>query len=420
LDVGQLLTPEGRQPAATGEEVELTILMPCLNEAETLASCIRKARQFLAAYGVIGEVLVADNGSTDGSREIAAAEGARVVPVETRGYGAALLGGIEAASGRYVIMGDADDSYDFANLMLFLEKLRSGADLVMGNRFKGGIAPGAMPRSHRYLGNPVLSWLGRLFFSIPIGDFHCGLRGFNAQRIRALGLSTLGMEFASEMVVRSALAGYQLTEVPTTLSKDGRSRPPHLRTWRDGWRHLRFLLIYSPRWLFLYPGLVLLAVGSLGVVALFPGQFRLGGVALDINTFVVACIALLIGIQSITFAAIARRYATLRGLLPPSARYSPLLRALTPERLLVLGAVIFGLALVGVLWSLVQWIAVDFGPLEDPRILRVLMLSFTGLAAAVQLWLVAFLASLMEIAQRSGRRIAVDDLESDADALEDH
>jgi hypothetical protein len=420
LDVGQLLTPEGRQPAATGEEVELTILMPCLNEAETLASCIRKARQFLAAYGVIGEVLVADNGSTDGSREIAAAEGARVVPVETRGYGAALLGGIEAARGRYVIMGDADDSYDFANLMPFLEKLRSGADLVMGNRFKGGIAPGAMPRSHRYLGNPVLSWLGRLFFSIPIGDFHCGLRGFNAQRIRALGLSTLGMEFASEMVVRSALAGYQLTEVPTTLSKDGRSRPPHLRTWRDGWRHLRFLLIYSPRWLFLYPGLVLLAVGSLGVVALFPGQFRLGGVALDINTFVVACIALLIGIQSITFAAIARRYATLRGLLPPSARYSPLLRALTPERLLVLGAVIFGLALVGVLWSLVQWIAVDFGPLEDPRILRVLMLSFTGLAAAVQLWLVAFLASLMEIAQRSGRRIAVDDLESDADALEDH
>jgi len=420
LDVGQLLTPEGRQPAATGEEVELTILMPCLNEAETLASCIRKARQFLAAYGVIGEVLVADNGSTDGSREIAAAEGARVVPVETRGYGAALLGGIEAARGRYVIMGDADDSYDFANLMLFLEKLRSGADLVMGNRFKGGIAPGAMPRSHRYLGNPVLSWLGRLFFSIPIGDFHCGLRGFNAQRIRALGLSTSGMEFASEMVVRSALADYQLTEVPTTLSKDGRSRPPHLRTWRDGWRHLRFLLIYSPRWLFLYPGLVLLAVGSLGVVALFPGQFRLGGVALDINTFVVACIALLIGIQSITFAAIARRYATLRGLLPPSARYSPLLRALTPERLLVLGAVIFGLALVGVLWSLVQWIAVDFGPLEDPRILRVLMLSFTGLAAAVQLWLVAFLASLMEIAQRSGRRIAVDDLESDADALEDH
>lgn len=420
MDVGQLLTPEGRQPAATGEEVELTILMPCLNEAETLASCIRKARQFLAAYGVIGEVLVADNGSTDGSREIAAAEGARVVPVETRGYGAALLGGIEAARGRYVIMGDADDSYDFANLMLFLEKLRSGADLVMGNRFKGGIAPGAMPRSHRYLGNPVLSWLGRLFFSIPIGDFHCGLRGFNAQRIRALGLSTSGMEFASEMVVRSALADYQLTEVPTTLSKDGRSRPPHLRTWRDGWRHLRFLLIYSPRWLFLYPGLVLLAVGSLGVVALFPGQFRLGGVALDINTFVVACIALLIGIQSITFAAIARRYATLRGLLPPSARYSPLLRALTPERLLVLGAVIFGLALVGVLWSLVQWIAVDFGPLEDPRILRVLMLSFTGLAAAVQLWLVAFLASLMEIAQRSGRRIAVDDLESDADVLEDH
>jgi hypothetical protein len=406
--MGQLLMQADRRPAAP-DSVEVTILMPCLNEAETIARCIRKARRFLEENGVAGEVLVADNGSTDGSREIAVDEGARVVPVAARGYGAALLGGIEAARGRYVIMGDADDSYDFSNLTPFMEQLRAGADLVMGNRFRGGIAPGAMPRSHRYLGNPVLSWLGRLFFSIPIGDFHCGLRGFHTDRIRALGLSTLGMEFASEMVVRSALAGYRLTEVPTTLHKDGRSRPPHLRTWRDGWRHLRFLLIYSPRWLFLYPGIVLLAAGLVGVVALFPGPFSVGAVAFDINTFVVACVALLIGTQSVTFAAIARRYATQRGLLPPSARYSTLLRTLTPERLLVIGLAIFMLALMGLLWSLAQWVAVDFGRLEDPRILRVLMLSFTGLAAAVQLWLVAFLASLMEIPQRAARRDASDD-----------
>jgi hypothetical protein len=388
------------QPAAS---VELTILMPCLNEAETLATCIRKARQFLETAGVEGEILIADNGSTDGSIEIATSESTRVVNVPARGYGAALIGGIEAARGRFVIMGDADDSYDFANLSPFLDELRGGADLVMGNRFRGGIAPGAMPASHRYLGNPVLSWLGRLFFHIPVGDFHSGLRGFRTDRIRALGLSTLGMEFASEMVVRSALARYRITEVPTTLAKDGRSRPPHLRTWRDGWRHLRFLLIYSPRWLFLYPGLFLLAAGTAGVVALFPGDLRVGASTLGIHTFVAACMVVLIGIQSTTFAAVARRYATLRGLLPPSTRYSGFLRAVTPERLLVCGLLLFVISLIGVLWSVWQWIAVDFGPLTDQRILRVLTLSFTGIAAGVQLGLVAFLASLMEITQRSDR-----------------
>jgi glycosyltransferase involved in cell wall biosynthesis len=392
--VGQLLS---------ASNVELTILMPALNEAETLATCIRKARAFLESSGVSGEIVVADNGSTDGSREIAAAEGARVVPVDERGYGAALLGGIAAARGTYTIMGDADDSYDFGNLMPFLEQLRAGKDLVMGNRFRGGIAPGAMPRSHRYLGNPVLSWLGRLFFKIPVGDFHSGLRGFNTERVRALGLSTLGMEFASEMVVRSALAGYTLTEVPTTLAKDGRSRPPHLRTWRDGWRHLRFLLIYSPRWLFLYPGLVLLAIGLLGIVVLFPGEVRVGGSTLGIHTFVAACMVVLIGIQAITFAAIARRYATQRGLLPPSARYSSMLRSVTPEKVLVFGLILFVVSLLGLLWALWQWVSVDFGPLTDQRILRVLTLSFTGLAAAVQLWMLAFLASMMDITQRNDR-----------------
>jgi len=374
--------------------------MPCLNEAETLAVCIRKARSYLAESGVSGEILIADNGSTDGSQQIAETEGARVVNVTARGYGAALIGGIEAARGTYTIMGDADDSYDFTRLGPFLDRLRAGSDLVMGNRLKGGIEPGAMPASHRYLGNPVLSWLGRLFFHIPIGDFHSGLRGFNTERIRALGLSTLGMEFASEMVVRSALAKYEITEVPTTLAKDGRSRPPHLRTWHDGWRHLRFLLIYSPRWLFLYPGLVLLGLGLTGIVVLFPGQLRVGNSTLGIHTFVAACMLVLIGIQAVTFGAIARRYTTLRGLLPPSTRYSPILRALTPERMLVMGLIIFLVALLGLVWSLWQWIAVDFGPLTDDRILRVLTLGFTGIAAAVQLWLAAFLASLMEINQK--------------------
>ena len=241
--------------------MELTVVMPCLNEAETVATCVRKAIGFLAESGISGEVLVADNGSTDGSQQLAADAGARVVPISDKGYGNALMGGIVAARGKYVIMGDADDSYDFTNLMPFVNELRKGADLVMGNRFRGGIAPGAMPPLHKYLGNPVLSFVGRLFFRSKIGDFHCGLRGFSRDSVMALNLQATGMEFASEMVVKATLAGQHVTEVPTTLSKDGRSRPPHLRSWRDGWRHLRFLLLFSPRWLFFLPGLALLIAG---------------------------------------------------------------------------------------------------------------------------------------------------------------
>lgn len=385
------------------EPVELTILMPCLNEAETLAACIRMGLSFLSSSGVLGEVLVADNGSADGSREIAVAEGARLVPVPARGYGAALLGGIEAACGRYVVMGDADQSYDLSDLMPFLVELRNGADLVMGNRFKGGIAHGAMPFSHRYIGNPVLSKLGRMFFPIKIGDFHCGLRGFRRDKIRDLRLRTTGMEFASEMVVKSALAGYKITEVPTTLSKDGRSRPPHLRTWHDGWRHLQFLFLYSPRWLFLYPGLLLIALGVAGIVVLLPGQVRIGSVRLDIHTFVAACMAVLIGLQSVTFAIVARRYATLRGLLPPSRRYARFPRSLTPDRMLGTGAVLLALGFLGVLWCVLQWVSTDFGPIADAQILRVLMLSFTASAAGVQLVLLAFLSSLIETPYRDDR-----------------
>jgi hypothetical protein len=323
-----------------------------------------------------------------------------VVQVATKGYGAALLGGIAAARGRFVIMGDADASYDFGDLMPFLEQLRAGADLVMGNRFRGGIAPGAMPFSHRYVGNPVLSGLGRLLFRVPIGDMHCGLRGFRRDRIRALGLSTLGMEFASEMVVRAALAGYRLTEVPTRLAKDGRSRSPHLRTWRDGWRHLRFLLLYSPRWLFLYPGIVLLTLGLASVAILLSGDVRIGSTGLGVHSFLAGCMAVLLGIQGITFAGVAQRYGIARGLLPASTPYSAALRLLTPDRMLVSGALLLVAGVVGLAWALSEWAERGFGPLESPLILRIVALSATGIVASVQLWLVAFLASLVEIPVR--------------------
>ena len=392
--------PPPATPATEHEPVELTLLMPCLDEAETLAVCIRKAHSFLGAAGVDGEVLVADNGSHDGSVEIAEREGARVVAVTAKGYGSALLGGIAAAKGRFVIMGDADDSYDFSRLAPFLDRLRDGADLVMGNRYRGGIAPRAMPFLHRYLGNPVLSLLGRLFFSVRIGDFHCGLRGFVRHRIRALELRATGMEFASEMVVRSALAGYRIEEVPTTLKRDGRSRAPLLRTWRDGWRHLRFLLIYSPRWLFLYPGLVLLLAGIVGAAVLFPGLVRVGGVGFDIHTFLVACTSILLGLQSLGFSIVARRYAAHRGFLPATGAQTSRLEAFTLERLLVAALVLALGGSGGVLWCVKAWAATGFGPLEYSVLLRVLVLSLTTLAAGLQLAFTAFLAGILDVPTR--------------------
>ena len=381
--------------------MELTILMPCLNEAETLALCIRKARRFLSDHGVAGEVLIADNRSTDQSREIALAEGARVVSVAAKGYGAALRGGIDAAEGRFIVMGDADDSYDFSNLLPFIERLRGGADVVMGNRFKGGIEDGAMPFLHRYLGNPVLSWLGRRFFGIRVGDFHCGLRGFRRDRIKELGLRTTGMEFASEMVVRSALAGYRIEEVPTTLSPDGRSRPPHLRTWRDGWRHLSFLLMYSPRWLFLYPGLALIIVGLLGAVFLMPGQIVIEGVGFDIHTFIVACMAVLLGTQLLGFALVARRFAVSHRLTPPPrSSYSRVMDALTLERVLIGAAVLASAGIAGLIWSVYQWASIGFGPLEYSILLRVLILSMATLAVAGQAICLAFFSAITEVPVR--------------------
>jgi hypothetical protein len=374
--------------------------MPCLNEAETIATCIRKAQQFLKDHGVSGEVLIADNGSTDGSQSIAQSLGARVEAVSARGYGAALQGGIAAARGRFVIMGDADDSYEFSALMPFILRLRDGADLVMGNRFRGGIAPGAMPFLHRYLGNPVLSFIGRLFFGVPAGDFHCGLRGFSRERIVALDLRTTGMEFASEMVVRAALARYRIDEVPTTLKPDGRSRPPHLRTWRDGWRHLRFLLVYSPRWLFLVPGLLLLALGSIGAAVLLPGPVRVGGIGFDIHTFIVACLSILVGLQSLTFGIIARKYAASRGLVPATSRQEAWLSMITMDRMLLVALAVSLAGIGGVLYCVSVWASVGFGPLEYRSMLRVLTLSATGVAAGLQLAFAAFLGGVMDVGTR--------------------
>jgi glycosyltransferase involved in cell wall biosynthesis len=381
-------------------DVELTILMPCLNEEETLGACIGKARQFLDDSGIQGEILIADNGSTDASREIAERLGARVIAVEQKGYGAALQGGIVAARGSFVVMGDADDSYDFSSLMPFVEKLRGGADLVVGNRFRGGIAPGAMPFLHRYLGNPLLSFVGRLFFSVPIGDFHCGLRGFNRDRLLALDLRTTGMDYASEMIVRAALAGHAIAEVPTTLRPDGRSRRPHLKTWSDGWKHLRFLLMYSPRWLFLYPGFALLSLGILGVAILLPGIRYIGSIGLDIHTFIVACIMILLGMQSISFALIARRFGAQRGFIPPSSRYAPILEWITLERMLALALFLLAIGVVGFGWCISTWASLGFGPLHDAMLLRLLMLSLTSIAAAIQLAFMAFLAAIIDIPGR--------------------
>lgn len=379
------------------EDLELTILMPCLNEAETLATCIEKARHFLDRAGIVGEVLISDNGSTDGSQAIAETHGARVVTAAQRGYGAALATGIADARGRFVIMGDADDSYDFANLDAFVEALRNGADLVMGNRFAGGIAPGAMPWHHRYIGNPILSFLGRLFFKTPIRDFHCGLRGFRRDAIRDLNLRTTGMEFASEMVVKATLSQLVVREVPTTLKPDGRSRRPHLRSFRDGWRHLRFLLLFSPRWLFLYPGVALLFIGIVVGSLLLRGPVHVAGVSFGVHTLLVASLCIIMGTQSVAFAIIGRRFASRYGFIPRSGAYDRLLESLTLERLLLLAVVLMLGGLVAMGWGVWEWSRRDFGPLTSTATLRAVILAMTALVTGFQLMMSAFMSSMINI-----------------------
>jgi len=379
-------------------ELELTVLMPCLNEAETLKACIDKAQAFLQRSGVAGEIVIADNGSTDGSQAIAQAAGARVVPVEQKGYGAALAGGIAAARGRFVIMGDADDSYDFLNLEPFVEKLRAGYQLVMGNRFWGGIEPGAMPWHHRYIGNPVLSFIGRMLFGSKARDFHCGLRGFDRSAILGLNLRTTGMEFASEMVVKATLSGLAVTEVPTTLKPDGRSRRPHLRSFRDGWRHLRFLLLFSPRWLFLYPGIALLVFGLVLGAMLLGGPIHLTArITIDIHTFLVAAMCVIVGLQSISFALIGRRFASRYGFIPPSGRFDRLLEALTLERILLVAIVLMLLGILALAWGVQQWTARGFGPLNPSTTLRPMILAMTFLVAGFQMMMSGFLSSMINI-----------------------
>ena len=385
---------------ASPDQIELTILMPCLNEAETLEVCIRKAQGFLARSGVRGEVLISDNGSTDGSQEIATQLGARVTPASRRGYGAALINGIENARGRYVIMADADDSYDFENLEPFVERLRAGADLVMGNRFRGGIAPGAMPPLHRYLGNPVLSGIGQLFFRPNIGDFHCGLRGFNRARIQALDLQTTGMEFASEMVVRASLARYRIEEVPTTLKKDGRSRPPHLRSWHDGWRHLRFLLLFAPRWLFVYPGLVAFVLGAVMVAILAFGSIRIGDIGFDVTTMVYASALCGVGYQALMFFWLTKLYGTQEGFLPASDRYKAIVARWSAERGLIIGA---GLFVIGIIIGLVQvahWGSLEFGPQDASDVVRIAVPSALGITLGFQTMMMSFFSGVLTIPRR--------------------
>jgi glycosyltransferase involved in cell wall biosynthesis len=384
----------------TMSELTVTILMPCLNEAETLAFCVRQAVAALRDNHVAGEVLVADNGSTDGSQKIATDEGARVVNVPVRGYGAALIAGIEAARGKYILMADADASYHFEHLPRFLPKLDEGYDLVMGNRFSGTIEPGAMPPLHRYLGNPVLSSIGRIFFRIPVRDFHCGLRAFRRDPILALQLRTTGMEFASEMVVKSSLAGLRMTEVPTTLSPDGRSRPPHLRSWRDGWRHLRFLLLFSPRWLFLNPGIITFLVGLVLSLWLLPGPRTVGRWTFDVDTLTYSLGLVLIGAHISVFAVSARVFGTQEGFLPPNPKFERIFKYINLEVGLLFGCALLlvGFGILG--YALHIWHDTGFGELSPQRMLRLTLPSATCFMLGVEAIFGSFFLSLLGMNRR--------------------
>jgi glycosyltransferase involved in cell wall biosynthesis len=374
---------------------ELSVVMPCLNEAETLAICIQKAQGFFEREGVTGEVVIADNGSTDGSQQIATDLGARVVAVPVKGSGNALIGGITAAEGTYVIMGDADDSYDFSNLMPHLTQLRAGNDLVMGNRFKGGIKKGAMPFLHKYLGNPVLSFIGRLFFKSKIGDFHCGLRGFSKEAFAKMQLKTSGMEFASEMIVKASLKNMKIAEVPTILSPDGRTRPPHLNTWTDGWRHLRFLLLYSPQWLFFIPGVILMLLGLVTSGILIYNPLTIGGVTFDVHTLLFTCGLFLIGFQFVLFYGLTKVYTVENDLLPKSKKYDSLFDKINMEKGLILGFVLIIGAVALSIYAYSGWKALNFGNITNSNTLRIVIPAVTTLLLGVQIILFSLFFSIL-------------------------
>lgn len=388
---------------AVSPRVELSIVIPCLNEAETVGACVTAARDAFAGNAIEGEVVVADNGSADGSRDVAAAAGARVVAVRERGYGAALMGGIAAARGRYILMGDADRSYDFGEAPRFLAMLREGYDLVQGCRLAGGggtVRPGAMRLLHRWWGNPMFSWLARRWFGAPIHDVHCGMRAFSAEWYRSLGLRCTGMEFASEMVIKGALARSRIAEVPITLHPDGRrGRGSHLRTFRDGWRHLRFYLIYSPRWLFLAPGICLVAAGLLGYAIAMP-RLRIGGVTFDVHTLLFASLALICGYQSILFAVFTKVFAIGEGLLPIDERLERLFTRITLEQGLMFGLVAMGAGLVLLGGAVAQWRAQHFGNLDYDRTMRWVIPGVTLTALGFQTVLSSFFLSILGLRRR--------------------
>jgi glycosyltransferase involved in cell wall biosynthesis len=378
--------------------VELTILMPCLNEALTVETCVRKAQTYLRERGIPGEVLVADNGSTDGSQTLAQASGARVIRVEKKGYGAALIAGIQVAQGRFVIMADADDSYDFGDLDVFVDQLRRGSQLVVGNRFAGGIMPGAMPALNRYLGNPVLSFVGRKLFGSPVRDFHCGMRGFHREAIRSLNLHCEGMEFASEMIVKASLAHFKIVEVPITLSRDGRSRPPHLRRWRDGWRHLRFMLLRSPQWLFMYPGLFLLLVGLVGSIGLIRGPVRVFGLlTLDINALLYFSMAAIVGVQITFFGLFAMAVARKMELQVSRGVPEYLLQRASRASTIGAGATMVIAGAAGALYAIFKWSHISFGPLVPSEMMRITIPSVGTLAIGAQIVFGGFMLSYLAV-----------------------
>jgi glycosyltransferase involved in cell wall biosynthesis len=389
-------SPKHHETSAPGE-VEVSIVMPCLNEAETLAMCVQKAQQAIERGGLAAEIIVADNGSTDGSQVIARELGVRVVPVARKGYGSALIGGINAARGRFVIMGDADDSYDFTAIAPLIDKLREGYDLVVGNRFRGGIEAGAMPWSHRWVGNPVLTLISRVFFHTPVGDAHCGLRGLRKDAYERMTLRATGMEFASEMVIKASLKRMRIAEVPVTLRPDGRTRPPHLRTWRDGWRHLRFMLLFSPRWLFLYPGLALFAAGMLISVALLPGPLRVFGLNLDIHTLLVAGFLALIGYQLVLFAVFTKIFAIRAGFHPPYPPLEKVGRYVTLEVGLGAGALMAFVGVVALVVAVASWSAVGFGTLNPSLTMREVIPAVVLLALGTQTIFASFFISILFI-----------------------
>lgn len=389
--------------AADEATPEISVVMPCLNEAETLETCIRKARAWLADNGISGEVVIADNGSTDDSVGIARRAGARVVHVEEKGYGAALQAGFRAARGRFLIMGDADDSYDFSNLRPFVDELRGGAEFVIGERFRGGIVKGAMPWHHRYIGNPLLTGTLNLFFGTHVGDAHCGLRGLTKSAFERMQLRTTGMEFASEMIVKADAKGLKMSEVPTTLSPDGRSRPPHLRSMRDGWRHLRFLMMLSPEWVLMYPGGALFVLGAMMLAVFGLGPLHLGQVVLDHHTMIAGAMLTIVGYQAITIGFAARVYAIQEELGKPSALLQAAQRAITLERALMAGLLLLlvGAGLVARL--IYHWVSLGLGPLDLPNTLRPMLMGVTLVAIGSQTMLTALFYGMLDD-QRTRRR----------------